>query len=87
VKKFNTNRLQKVLIFISVIVLILLLWPDQDLDEIRTHRFCAYGHVFVEFEHNGKVWGTTFLNQSGKPVNCDEDDFKSESVSSWNNII
>jgi hypothetical protein len=55
---------------------ILVVWPFGMLadDDIHTHRFCAYGHLYVEFEHNHKVWGTTFLNNQGKPIPCEEND-------------
>jgi hypothetical protein len=46
----------------------------KDPEDIRTRRFCAYGHVYVEFERDGKTWGTTFLNSNGKPVACDDND-------------
>jgi hypothetical protein len=28
----------------------------------------------VEFQQGSKIWGTTFLNEDGKPVKCTEDD-------------
>lgn len=42
-------------------------------DDVTTRRFCAYGHVYVEFQKGSHVWGTTFLDKNGKPVECDED--------------
>jgi hypothetical protein len=35
--------------------------------------FCAYGRVFIEFEEKYNTWGTTWLDNRGKPVPCDED--------------
>ena len=32
--------------------------------------FCAYDRVFIEFEEDGKVWGTLWLDDDGRPVNC-----------------
>jgi hypothetical protein len=42
--------------------------------------------VYVEFEHAGKTWGTTFLGVSGKPVACDENDTLSTPASNRENI-
>lgn len=61
-------------------------WLASD-NDIHTRKFCAYGQEFVEFEHDGKVWGTTFLDRSGKPVGCEEEDIKTEPVNSWKNTI
>jgi len=52
-------------------VFVLWLWYEDD--SISTQRFCAYGEVYVEFEHNGHVWGTTFLDEHGHPVSCSDD--------------
>jgi hypothetical protein len=41
--------------------------------ETATRSFCAYGRVFVEFEENGKVWGSIMLDMRGKPIPCKED--------------
>ena len=51
----------------------IVIWPDHD-DSIHTRRFCAYGHIYVEFEHKDRTWGTTFLNSQGRPLSCDERD-------------
>ena len=40
----------------------------------ETHVFCAYNRVFVEFDENGKRWGTIMLDYSGRPVPCQSDD-------------
>jgi hypothetical protein len=77
VKRFNV--LKKIGLGIIAILFIIILWPFQSTsDEIRTRRFCAYKTVYVEFEHDGKIWGTTFLNSNGKPATCDEDDVTPE---------
>ena len=39
----------------------------------ETRTFCAYGRIFVEFEENGKVWGTLMLDFRGQPIPCRED--------------
>lgn len=49
-------------------------------EDIHTQRFCAYGHVYVEFEHNGKTWGTTFLDSRGRPLRCDDDENIKENI-------
>jgi hypothetical protein len=40
----------------------------------ETRSFCAYGRVFVEFEDNGRIWGTLMLDFYGKPIRCREGD-------------
>ncbi len=42
-------------------------------NETVTHVFCAYGRVFVEFEEDGKKWGTIMLDYSGRPMPCNEE--------------
>jgi hypothetical protein len=38
-----------------------------------TKTFCAYNKVFVEFEEDGKRWGTLMLDWGGKPIPCMEE--------------
>ena len=40
----------------------------------ETRTFCAYGRIFVEFEDNGRIWGTMMLDLYGKPIPCREGD-------------
>ena len=59
-----------------IIVLILLLcgWlfsPRRN--EMTSTVFCAYGRVFVEFDHDGYLWGTTLLDREGKPIPCQDE--------------
>lgn len=89
----NTHRvfdLKKLVKLALVSLLVILVWLLQEtlstVDDIRTRRFCAYGQVYVEFEHAGKTWGTTFLGVSGKPVACDENDTLSTPASNRENI-
>jgi hypothetical protein len=58
------------------LLVVFVLWPLQDTlnDDIHTRRFCAYGQVYVEFQQGSKIWGTTFLDERGKPVSCTDDD-------------
>jgi len=76
------DRFKKVFWFIAALVVVFVLWPFQDTfildDNIHTRRFCAYGEAYVEFEHGSKVWGTTFLDDRGKPVKCDENDVQEQ---------
>jgi drug/metabolite transporter superfamily protein YnfA len=57
---------------------VLTLWPLQDTfmltDNTYTRKFCAYGSVYVEFQQGNKIWGTTFLDERGKPVGCTDSD-------------
>jgi hypothetical protein len=39
-----------------------------------TRTFCAYNRVFVEFEEGNKIWGTTMLDDKGRPIPCSESD-------------
>jgi hypothetical protein len=78
------NILKSTALWCLAIVAVYLLFPAQGLfkdpEDISTRRFCAYGHVYVEFERNGHVWGTTFLSPSGKPVHCDDGEEVKETV-------
>ena len=55
------------------IFVIFIIFPIEDTFDQDTHteRFCAYGHVYVEFRKGSKIWGTTFLDEFGKPISCD----------------
>jgi len=84
------NLLKRAMIWILITVSLLVVWPFKDSiiynDDIHTRRFCAYGHVYVEFEHNNKIWGTTYLGDSGKPMSCGEDDTLPELTTNRVNI-
>ena len=79
-KKFNWERVRSLFWFFATIVLVFVLWPFQDTfilnGDVHARRFCAYGHVYVEFEQGNKIWGTTFLDEDGKPISCTEDDLQ-----------
>jgi hypothetical protein len=85
VKRFNLNILKHILLWVLAVVAVLVIWPFKDSiiisDDIHTRRFCAYGTVYVEFEHNNKIWGTIFLGTNGKPVRCTDDDTIPENIS------
>ena len=78
VKRFNIDILKGTVLWILAVIAVLVIWPFKDSiiisDDVHTRRFCAYGHVYVEFEHNNKIWGTTYLGVGGKPVACDSDE-------------
>ena len=84
------RRFKNIVLFVMLSTLVILLWPPHDMistdENIHTRRFCAYGQVYVEFEHAGKTWGTTFLGVSGKPVTCDENDTVSTPASTSERI-
>ena len=56
---------------IALLVLIWLFAPERE-DSLTSNLFCAHGRVFIEFNHDGFLWGTTFLDRQGKPVPCTE---------------
>jgi drug/metabolite transporter superfamily protein YnfA len=76
VKKFNWGKFRSLFWFIAALLVVFVLWPLEDMlnDNIHTRRFCAYGQVYVEFQQGSKIWGTTFLDERGKPVSCTDDD-------------
>ena len=78
-KKFNENVLRKLALVILILSAIIYFWPEGS-SEIHTRRFCAYGGLYVEFEHDNKVWGTTFLDSYGRPVSCNENNVVQEHV-------
>lgn len=32
--------------------------------------FCANDRIFIEFEEDGHVWGTMWVDDDGKPLSC-----------------
>jgi len=82
VKKFNWEKFRKVFWFLATLVVVFVLWPFQDTfnvsGDVHTRRFCAYGQVYVEFEQGSKIWGTTFLDDHGRPVSCTDDTVEEE---------
>ena len=65
---------KNIILWVLSVFIIFLLLPDDIGDRsIHTQQFCAYGNVYVEFTKAGKVWGTVFLDEFGKPVRCDGD--------------
>ena len=70
------RKFKLVLLWAICILVIVVVWPFEGIgdDSVHTRRFCAYGHIYVEFEHRNRTWGTTFLNSQGRPLSCDEKD-------------
>ena len=61
------------IIWASCVTLLVLLAVSSKSTVTETHVFCAYGRVFVEFDENGKRWGTIMLDYNGRPMPCRED--------------
>jgi hypothetical protein len=76
VKKFNLGRAKSLAWSVLAVLILLAYWPSQDStsDNVHTRRFCAYGELFIEFQQGTTVWGTTFLDERGRPVSCLEND-------------
>ena len=52
---------------ITVLVLLPITVPNS---QAGTTMFCAYNRIFVEFDDNGRRWGTMLLDQDGRPIPC-----------------
>jgi hypothetical protein len=78
VRRFNVAKMKNIISILFIVLITFLLDPIWDRlstnDDINIRRFCAYGHIYVEFEHNGKVWGTTLISNDGRPLSCTEDE-------------
>jgi len=76
VKKFNWTLPRKIILSVVILLAILIFYPLENMysDDIHTEKFCAYGRVYVEFQHGNRVWGTTLLDSRGQPVRCADDD-------------
>jgi hypothetical protein len=51
--------------------------PDSDI-----RFFCSHSRVFIEFEEGGKVWGTIWIDDDGKPLSCSDSAIPKTSSSS-----
>jgi hypothetical protein len=55
----------------------LILWLLESIEtKTNVTTFCAYGRTFIEFTENGKSWGTTLLDNDGRPVRCTNEEQK-----------
>jgi hypothetical protein len=59
---------------IGIIVFFMLLSSFDSDDNPSATMFCAYGTLFVEFDNGRKTWGTIFLNEDGRPIQCNKKD-------------
>ena len=72
--------MRKLALIILILTAVVYFWPDGSSSGIHTRRFCAYGEIYVEFERDSKIWGTTFLDSHGQPIPCNEVDGIQENV-------
>jgi|LauGreDrversion4_2_1035121.scaffolds.fasta_scaffold219918_2 hypothetical protein len=66
---------QLVVVLWTILITILASSSNRNLNTrsvVETRTFCAYGRVFVEFEENGKQWGTLMLDFRGNPIPCED---------------
>jgi hypothetical protein len=61
----QNSKLACIVAIITVIVAIYTKIPSADV-----RFFCSHDKVFIEFEDNGKVWGTMWIDDDGKPQTC-----------------
>ena len=65
----------------ATLIIVLGIAHSKSANVTATHVFCAYNRLFVEFEENGKSWGTIMLDYGGRPIPCkDTDDVKIENT-------
>lgn len=64
----TSPRLATVVVLSTILFASINTEPDSDI-----RLFCTHGKVFVEFEEKGKVWGTMWLDDDGKPLSCETD--------------
>ena len=76
VKKFNWTLPRKIILSVFVLLGIVVFYPIESVlsDDIHAQKFCAYGRVYVEFQHGNRVWGTTLLDNRGQPIGCTDED-------------
>jgi len=58
---------------ISIIIFTILAMALHNEPKANARFFCAYGKVFIEFEEDGKVWGTMWIDEDGRPLTCKGD--------------
>jgi len=63
------SRTPKLACIVAIITVILAIYTKIPSDDVRF--FCSHDRVFIEFEDNGKVWGTMWIDSDGKPQTCD----------------
>ena len=75
-------RNPKLACIVAIITVILAIYTKIPSDDVRF--FCSHGRVFIEFEESGKVWGTLWTDEEGKPQSCNS---KQKTVTNGNGII
>lgn len=73
--------MKKWLALLAIMLLATYIYVFRD-DDIKARRFCAYGQAYIEFQQGPRVWGTTFLDEHGHPLKCEEDDARLQTSSS-----
>jgi hypothetical protein len=63
------DRIKISLLTALVILAVFWLFAPQR-QTLSSTLFCAHGRIFIEFDHGGYIWGTTFLDSDGKPIQC-----------------
>ena len=67
----------KLVLLAFAICIGLVLWLLETVEpKTSVTTFCAYGRTFIEFTENDKRWGTTLLDNNGRPVGCSEENIK-----------
>ena len=77
-------KLSLILITLFALFLLALLVYKETSDQTTVRFFCVNGRVFIEFEERHNTWGTMWLDNRGKPMQCDDTDPVIESTSSFN---
>ena len=76
------SRNPKLACIVAITTVILAIYIKIPSNDVRF--FCSHDRVFIEFEENGKVWGTLWPDDDGKPQSCDS---KQKVVTVSNSII
>lgn len=79
VKRFNIVAVSNAMLWMLGGTAAIMLYPSQS-DDIQTQQFCAYGEVYIVFQRGNRTWGTTFLNERGKPVSCSDDSITEKTI-------
>lgn len=65
----------------ATLIIILGIAHSKSVPVTETRVFCAYNRIFVEFDENGKRWGTIMIDYNGRAIPCvDDNDVKIENT-------
>jgi hypothetical protein len=64
------KRNPKLAIIVILVTILLASFGGKPRADIRF--FCSHERVFIEFEEDGKVWGTIWIDDDGKPLSCSD---------------